>query len=610
MRRLPQTLADYVIVAISPILIMLLIGSLVYFLLEVFYQGEYQARLQYVFALFVMATVLIGRISIEEGAAYASMFAAPMAIVTGLAMMRFVEFQANVSPAVHLLINLGLMGLVWFAAHQLTWDCTVVDDSLDASGAGLLDQPNWSRKPAGETAQRTWWTWLQAWFQPPRQPHALGRWVVYFGAATLPLFGIGQWFVPASEVASRRYIFALLCIYLFSALGLLLTTSFLSLRRYLRQRQMEMPAQMTSAWLIAGGVLVVATIAIVAMIPRPAAEYEVAKLPVVFGSPGQKQTSRYAQGNDGIEDKQQAHSKLKPGDEQAERTVSSQQGDAADPNGREPKNEQTNQQPSEDRSDQPSPQDSTKQGDQPNDKPSEGETASSQQPQQQQPSTQNNEDAAQAQSQDTQQEQPSSASSQQPHSHQRSPSLPQLPSNPLELLPWLRWVMYALLAVAIAALVWWHREQIAAAWRQFLQELWAAWQRLLGRYAAATREGSEQAASGKRSRKLSDYPNPFATGLAARTDAATLIHYSFAALEAWGNEHNCPREESQTPLEFALQVGRTAPALAREAQRLAEMYSLVAYSSAEFPRRSNEQLRPLWQLLERGQYDDPIARPT
>src|SRR5690606_9644918 len=168
--------------------------------------------------------------------------------------------------------------------------------------------------------------------------------------------------------------------------------------------------------------------------------------------------------------------------------------------------------------------------------------------------------------------------------------------------------VYALLAAAIIGLAWWHREQIAAAWRQFLQELWAAWQRLLGRYVAATRDGSEPVAPGVRPRKLSDYPNPFATGLAARTDAAALIHYSFAALEAWGNEHNCPRNEAQTPLEFALQVGRTSPALAREAQRLAEMYSLVAYSSAEFPRRSNEQLRPLWQPLERSQYDDSVTR--
>ncbi len=42
-RRLNKTLLDYVIVAISPALIMLLVGSLVFFLIEVFYQGDTEA---------------------------------------------------------------------------------------------------------------------------------------------------------------------------------------------------------------------------------------------------------------------------------------------------------------------------------------------------------------------------------------------------------------------------------------------------------------------------------------------------------------------------------------------------------------------------------------
>ena len=53
------TLADYMIIAISPALIMALVGSLVFFLIELFYQGQYQSRLQWVFACFVMAAVLI-----------------------------------------------------------------------------------------------------------------------------------------------------------------------------------------------------------------------------------------------------------------------------------------------------------------------------------------------------------------------------------------------------------------------------------------------------------------------------------------------------------------------------------------------------------------------
>jgi hypothetical protein len=60
-RRAPETLADYLVVAICPALIMLLVGSLMYFLVEVFYQGEYRGRLLWVMAMFVLGIVGIAR---------------------------------------------------------------------------------------------------------------------------------------------------------------------------------------------------------------------------------------------------------------------------------------------------------------------------------------------------------------------------------------------------------------------------------------------------------------------------------------------------------------------------------------------------------------------
>ena len=74
-RRLHKTLVDYLVIAISPALIIAMVGSLVFFLFEVFYQGNFHGRLQYIFALFVIGTVLIGRISIEEGRERAALFA-------------------------------------------------------------------------------------------------------------------------------------------------------------------------------------------------------------------------------------------------------------------------------------------------------------------------------------------------------------------------------------------------------------------------------------------------------------------------------------------------------------------------------------------------------
>ena len=102
-RRLDKTLVDYLVIAISPALIMMLVGSLVFFLIEVFYQGNFHGRLQYIFALFVIGAVLIGRISIEEGRERAVLFAVPLAIVTLLAINKFVEFQGSALALVELL---------------------------------------------------------------------------------------------------------------------------------------------------------------------------------------------------------------------------------------------------------------------------------------------------------------------------------------------------------------------------------------------------------------------------------------------------------------------------------------------------------------------------
>ena len=66
-RRIQPTLMDYVVIAINPALIIVLINSLVYFLLEMFYQGQYPERLHFCLSLFIFGAVLIARISMEEG---------------------------------------------------------------------------------------------------------------------------------------------------------------------------------------------------------------------------------------------------------------------------------------------------------------------------------------------------------------------------------------------------------------------------------------------------------------------------------------------------------------------------------------------------------------
>ena len=50
-----KTLADYLVIGISPALIMLLVGSLCFFLIEVFYRGEAVDSVRWVMFWFVFS---------------------------------------------------------------------------------------------------------------------------------------------------------------------------------------------------------------------------------------------------------------------------------------------------------------------------------------------------------------------------------------------------------------------------------------------------------------------------------------------------------------------------------------------------------------------------
>src|ERR1700690_4444474 len=151
-RRFKPTLMDYVVIAINPALIMVLIGSLVYFLMEMFYQGRYPERLHFCLTLFTFAAVLIARISMEEGWDRAAPFGAALGVAIILAMHRFVSYEVRSFEALGWVINYVLIGLTWWSAIQLTWDCTLIDESQDASGEGLLQTAGLDRNESDTPA--------------------------------------------------------------------------------------------------------------------------------------------------------------------------------------------------------------------------------------------------------------------------------------------------------------------------------------------------------------------------------------------------------------------------------------------------------------------------
>ena len=117
-------LREVLLEVIAPGLIMLMLGSLFFFLNEILYRGNYELPIHWVFGLYVFAIVLVGRISIMEGFARAQFFA--------VVLMLAVFVQTGFGP--HWLLVL----LTWWAASKLTWDCTFIDESRDVTGQGLV----------------------------------------------------------------------------------------------------------------------------------------------------------------------------------------------------------------------------------------------------------------------------------------------------------------------------------------------------------------------------------------------------------------------------------------------------------------------------------------
>ncbi len=115
---------------------------------------------------------------------------------------------------------------------------------------------------------------------------------MYFGLAALPVFGLGQALIEAADEERRAQTFFYMSVYIASSLGLLVTTAFLGLRRYLRQRRLDMPVTVTAAWLTLGALLVAALTTIGAALPRPQPEYT--PLDWVRATSDKRKASRFA----------------------------------------------------------------------------------------------------------------------------------------------------------------------------------------------------------------------------------------------------------------------------------------------------------------------------
>ncbi len=628
----------------GPALTMLVVSSMAFFLIEIFYSGPFVGRVKWVLTLFCFAAVLISRISIEEGFNRASGFG----FILGLATLFVTAGLMQGNP----IALTGILTFVWWSAGRLTWDCTFIDESRDATGQGMIDlaierfnrfrrgfrdsataSPNaMTTNNSEETAsrQQTPWQWFVDVFWKRKQANTPGLWAFYFLLMGLPLFGIGQLMLRMTDDAAHQAAASHFFFYIVGLLGLLMLSSVLGMHRYLQSNQSAMPANIAKRWIIAGSILAIGIAGFCFMLPRPTAQYSVGswlpKLTSQFTSPspqsmgndGQKKGANNnqaggpdsrpsepeqeqdpekssEQGSGGNEQKsQQGESRDTKGGENAGGKSQGKQGSGGKKKGESKSSSSKSNSKKGKQGQSKKNAKGPKANDKSNNKSKSKQSKKNGQntedsPQKKQSSKSNNQGSKKKESNKGGSRQRNSRSSQRNQNQNNNSSQQQ--SSPSKVGNFLGSLFrFIVLTICLLAILWFgfkHREQILPWIRSFLAELADFWNRLWNR-KTKSQTTAAPIVKGLSSKQIdlpgfSKYTNPFGNQNAEQWSADKIVKYTFEALEAWARDRNCERKPDETALEFADAISANQPSLRKEAIHLANLYSRLAYAGGTSP---------------------------
>ena len=615
-------LIDYVAVVIGPVLIMLMVGSLVFFLVDVLYSGQYPERLLHTMFFFVIGAVLVARIGIQFGTGRAMLYVLALGFATFLAMQAYVTYPTAATKAMGPVISLGLMALIWWSANKLTWDCTHLDGEREAGGRGLLaatglsgspddpepepneDELNGKKKKKKEPAAGLV-GWVERWNayreMQKVKPHTPGTWVVYFGLAAVPLFILGQSLIPADDSRRRFWTLLEMAAFVGSGLGLLVTTSLLGLKKYLQDRGARIPGAMTASWLGLGAVIIVSFLAIGALLPRPHSETPLVSLPK--GAKSERKASKVApmKGNEAGKGEGAQGRKTEAGDgtsnaKGGKEGGKGEKGDAKSGSG------SKDGQPKSGGGDKKGDQGGGKQG---NDKSNDGGKQKGNEGGKNDPSKQGDKKGEQGgQQKDVEQKDGSDAKdTDEGNDAQDGNAEGQSESQIAKAfesigsgVKWLVWIVVAILVVAGVILFLLKGLAPFTAWARGLLDWFRG---LFGRKknAGTTKEDEEEEDEGERLPPFDSFSNPFRDGSAGSRALPDLVGYTFAALESWAADREAERKPGETSREFADRLINEYPKL-ETGGKLSALVNRVAYSKRPLPDDAAETLKRSWREME------------
>jgi len=590
-------LVDHLIAAIIPALIMSMVGGLLFFLLDLWYEGPFLARLRWILFWFIFGIVLITRIGMRVGSEQAKGYGFALGGAVALVASTFAGFQP---------LLLAIMGFVWWATHKLTYDCTLEEQDQD-QGRGLLqetgldpdaepeDDSSVDETPLDQTdvgqasilLSKREKSQRRSAREEARRPHPPGTWLLHFALASLPLFGLGQWLVPGGGEGKQENLRLYFVAYLGSTLGLLLATSFLNLRRYLGKRRLEMPAPMTAAWLSTGALLVVGlTVASAIWLPsysgfQPASSH-------TSHSSSHKSSQWAMLRNSGVQ-----------GD------GTSSEGEPASKTGRLP---QDQQEPKESgKTNDPNAQVQTKEKGRPsakgkNEQAKSGSAQKSGQSSGSENKSPSQESQGASNNRSADSDEPSSDSSQTSSSSASNPVPPPLP---LSAPAWLRIPIQIVLILFLIHGAFRHGPELLkglmAILNALLQGLW---------FGGVAKPRAKDQGSGQEEPLVTPPPpfhsfvNPFETGLDQQLSPDDLVLYSFDALESWAFEQDLARLPHETPSEFVrkLRTARSNSPLDATSNRLTAYFVALSYGQLTLNTQILPTLQSFWETLKHPAY--------
>ena len=535
-KRIKPSSLDFLLASIAPIFIIGMIGSLVYFVITVSYDGPFRQRLMWILGLYTLASVFVARIAIEQSRTLAFGYMLALALATLFVAPQFFVVQ-GLAAAASFFILIVLLAMVAYLADRITFDCTMIDERTLSSGVGILQslglvhsERNEQELPKNAVAKT--------------RKHNPGVWVLYFALVAIPLFGIGQFGIQSPS--DRKLAFGYLMTYLFCSLCLMTLISLLSLRKYLRERGVPMEAPFAIRWLGIGFLSALVVTGLLWLVPFPTGTMLSMQLPFRITSRLDLKASDWGWGNEGVNDAQ-AQGQQAQGQQGQGQQGQGQQGQGQQGQGQQGQGQQG-------------------QGQQGQGQQGQGQQGQGQQGQGQQAAPE-------------------------PANQELAPeSSISLEWNLESLLQWIAMLLLGLVALFYGVK---HRAELYASWVRFCD-----WLRSFGGRKTPRTDPlvqSETESPREAFPPFGTFSDPFKAGTGMSNEQK--VRYLYQALLSWGYEHKVVRRSEETPDEFVHRLGNRYADQREPLRLLGSLYSRIAYARSKVGHSDLESLAGLWSWL-------------